>query len=428
MTVCKHHRTCLFGAFVLCFVFSQVAQAESGSWNRFHGIDGAGLVADGQIPDQWGDGDYAWCYKFESRDVGSPVVANGRVFLMASNPDQDKISLQAFDLASGKRLWSKAFDQPEHHLHRRNTFASSTPAADDSQVFVCWCDSSHTFLKCFDHEGNEIWSRDFGSWQSQHGFGTSPRIAGDMVLLFNSQQSEQLKPGQTAGRSRMIAVHRTSGATIWEQPLNTKRSCYGVPAIYTASSGDKQVIDANTGNGLFGLDIKSGALLWNLEVFDKRCCSTPLIVGDIAIGSCGSGGGGNQLVGVRIPKSAQEKPVEVYRIAKGAPYVPTPAVKDNHLYMVDDKGIASCIDAITGETKWFQRIGGNFGASPVIVGNKLLLISLEGEATVLKAATKFERISQFDLGGPVGATPAYADGRLILRVGQELRVLKGSTL
>ncbi|MGB7343860.1 MAG: PQQ-binding-like beta-propeller repeat protein [Pirellulaceae bacterium] len=404
------------------------AMADDGSWSRFHGVDGLGFVADGQIPDQWSDAEYAWRYKFDSRDVGSPIIFGEKVFVLASNPSEKQISLQVIDLGNGNRLWSKTFQQNDYHVHLRNTFSSSTPAADSTNVFACWSDNEHTYLKCFDHDGNEVWSRDFGTWQSQHGFGTSPRIVGDMVLLFNSQQTEQLKPGQVGGKSRMIAVERLTGKTIWEQPLNTTKSCYGVPAVYQAPDHRTHIIEANTGNGLFGLDAKTGEKLWELPVFKMRCCSTPLIIGDVAIGSSGSGGGGNHLVAVRIPKSADDQPKELYRIERNAPYVPTPAVKDGHLYMVDDKGIASCVDANTGETKWFKRIGGNFGASPVIIGDKLLLISLDGQVTILKANTEYEKISQFDLGGPVGATPAFANGRLLLRVDQELRCLGGRSL
>jgi outer membrane protein assembly factor BamB len=409
-------------AFFACLL-TNVGFAETQSWSRFHGADGHGNVADGQIPDHWEEKDYAWRFDFGSRDVGSPIVAGGKVFVMATLPAKKEISLNALDLDSGKRLWTKAYDQAEYHLHRRNTFASSTPAADETHVFACWADTKHTFLKCFDHDGREIWTRDFGTWQSQHGFGTSPRIVGDLVLLFNSQQSEKMKPGDAPGQSRMIAVNRNTGESVWEQSLNTTRSCYGVPAIFRAANGKTHVIDANTGNGLFGLDIETGKPLWESKVFKMRCCSTPLIVDDIAIGSSGSGGGGNHLVAVRIPTTKDAQPEELYRIERGAPYVPTPAVKDKHLFMVDDKGIASCIVATSGETKWTKRIGGNFGASPIIVGDKLLLISLDGQATVLRASTEFEKLGQFDLGGPVGATPAYFDGRLILRVDQELRCL-----
>ena len=245
-----------------------------------------------------------------------------------------------------------------------------------------------------------------------------------MILLFNSQQAEQLNRGETAGQSRMIAVDRKTGETIWETKLDTTRSCYGVPAIYQPEGKNAQIIDANTGNGMFGLDATTGELLWSLEVFGARCCSTPLIYGDIAIASAGSGGGGNHLVGVRIPQSPEEKPQQVFRLDRAAPYVPTPVLKDGRLFMVDDKGLASCVDARTGEAIWgSKRIGGTFGASPVVVGDTLLLINLDGEATLLKASDEFEQIGKLDLGGPVGATPAYSGGRLLLRVGDELRCL-----
>ena len=174
-----------------------------------------------------------------------------------------------------------------------------------------------------------------------------------------------------------------------------------MPAIH-----GNQLIGANTGEGLFGISLDTGKLLWNLPVFEMRCCSSPIVVGDIAIGSSGSGGGGNHLVAVRIPTKDDQAPEQVYRVDRGAPYVPTAVVSNDKLFMIDDKGIASCIDVKSGKPYWQSRIGGNYGASPVLVGDQLLLISLDGKATVLKASAKFQKTAQVDLGGPVGATPA----------------------
>ena len=244
-----------------------------------------------------------------------------------------------------------------------------------------------------------------------------------MVILLLEQQARRLRSGQQPAPSHIIAVDRKTGKTVWKRELISTTTCYGVPAIFENSQGT-QIVAANTGNGLFGIEPTSGEMLWNLPVFNKRCCSSPLIVGDLAIGSCGSGGGGNELVAVKIPSSSAEKPEEVYRMSRSAPYVPTSAVKDNRLFTISDKGIASCLDAMTGETLWSERIGGNFGASPIVVGDKMLVISLDGNATVLSASDKFEELGQVDLKGRVGATPAYAQGHLLIRVNNELRCLK----
>ena len=414
---------------IICFVVTSVVAhaAEPNGWARFHGVDGRGDAGDAKLPAEWTADDYTWRRDLGSRDVGSPIVFGENVYYLTSRPNSSQIALESVDVRNGKLRWAREFDQTAHHLHKRNTYASSTPAADEDYVFVAWAEPSHTFLKCFDHEGTEVWSRDFGPWQSQHGFGTSPRIHDDLVLLLNSQQAEQLKAGQEPGESRVIAVSRTTGETVWETELEATRSCYGVPAVFE-SNGRTQIIDANTGNGMFGLDAETGEMLWNLKVFDMRVCSTPLIIDDVAIGSSGSGGGGNHLVAVRIPTKEGQEPEQLYRIESGAPYVPTPALKDGRLYMVADNGIASCVDAKTGEEIWRKRIGGNFGASPLLVGDTLLLISLDGEATLLRASDQFEEIGKFDLGGPVGASPAFADGRLLLRIGNEIVCLGGKSI
>jgi len=393
-------------------------------WTRFHGSRGQGVSVDTVLPVSWSEADYAWTRDLGSRDVGSPVVYGGKVFYLLSFPGENKIGVQSVDLKTGELRWTRKFAQKSHHLHKRNTFASSTPFVDEEFVFVAWSEPEHTYLKCFDHAGVEIWSRDFGRWQSQHGFGTSPVVYGDSVVLFNSQQADQLKPGEAPGASRMIAVERKTGETQWQTELDTTRSCYGVPAFYSAQ-GKSQLIDANTGNGMFGLDAKTGSLLWSLKVFEMRCCSTPVIVGDLAIASSGSGGGGNHLVAVRIPKNSSEQPQQVYRLDRGAPYVPTPVVRGNRLFMVDDKGIATCLRADSGEVIWAKRVGGNFSSSPVVVGDRLLLIDLAGNATVLHAGDQYRQLAAFSLGGPVGATPAVADGSVVLRVGERLVCLRG---
>lgn len=414
--------------------------ADDEGWSRFHGPNGHGYVADAAIPDSWAPEDYRWQNDMPGSGVGSAVIKNGKAFVIAADTATNQRLVIGIDLRSGRTLWQAEYPLAPHHLHARNTFASTTPAVDDSRVYVSWADPHRVVVAALSHEGDELWSVDLGSWQSQHGFGTSPVLIDGRLIVLNSQQAEQLEAGEEAGESRMMALDPENGDILWSTELATTRACYGAPALFISPEGERQVVAANQGDGLLGLDLETGKLRWNRDVFTMRCVSSPVVAGDLVLASSGSGGGGNHMVAVRPGKSRSEgaakgeraaegegagKAEEVYRITRSAPYVPTPALVGDRLFIIDDRGIASCLEARTGKTVWSQRIGGSFGASPVVLGEKLLIISLEGEATVLRASDTFEQLGQFDLGGPVQATPAYAEGCLLLRIGNRLCCLSG---
>lgn len=416
------------------------SSAADEGWTRFRGPDGHGYAADGSIPASWSSADYRWRTELPGSGVGSIVAKGGKAFLITADAENSRRLVIGVDVRSGRTLWQADYPLTPHPLHARNTFASTTPAVDDSRVYVAWADPHRVTVAALSHEGEKLWEVDLGRFQSQHGFATSPVLIDGRLIILNSQQAEQLEPGETAGKSQMVALDPATGATLWATELTTTYACYGVPAPFVSPDGEKQVVAANQGDGLLGLDLETGELRWNRDVFTKRCVSSPIVVGDVVLASAGSGGGGNHLVAVRPGKrkaatggrsdakgegDATHEAEEVYRMTRSAPYVPTPALVGDRLFMIDDRGIASCVEASTGEIVWSKRIGGTFSASPVVIGDKLLLISLDGEATVLRAADTFEMLGQFDLGAPVQATPAWGGGCLLLRIGNRLCCLSG---
>lgn len=393
-----------------------LASEPSKEWARFRGENATGNVEACNVAVPWKPEDVAWEISPPGVGNGSPIVFGNRVFLMSSDPRSAERYLLAYDLATGKELWKKSKQSVPYHLHRRASYASCTPAVNEYAVYFCWAEPEHVYLTALSHEGEELWTNDLGSYISQHGFGASPVLFGDKLILFNSQQKDQLPAGANPGQSKVYAFHAKTGETIWETPRSTTRACYGVPSLYETPEGKPALLFSNTGDGLFALDLETGKPLWNRQVFNKRCVSCPLVIGNLAIGTEGSGGGGNVLWGVTLDGEHEVK----LRIRSAAPYVPTPVASDEFLYLWDDKGIVTCLRLEDSKVMWKERIGGNVSSSPVIAGGKLIGIAEDGTVTVLAASASFRELGVAHLEDTTRATPLVAKDFIIFRTDSKL--------
>ena len=104
-----------------------------------------------------------------------------------------------------------------------------------------------------------------------------------------------------------------------------------------------------------------------------------------------------------------------WTLSRGAPLTPSPLLVNDEIYVVSDNGIATCVNAKTGEIHWQQRIGGNFSASPVLADGHIYLLSEEGVATVLTPGKEFRKLATNSLDGSTLASMAVADGAIFIR-------------
>ncbi len=109
-----------------------------------------------------------------------------------------------------------------------------------------------------------------------------------------------------------------------------------------------------------------------------------------------------------------------WRMKRGAPSTPSPLLVGDELYIVSDMGIASCLDAKTGQTHWMERIGGNFSSSPVYANGRILLMNENGKAVWLKASKEFELLETNEIPGRTFATPAFVGPAMYLRTDEAL--------
>ena len=417
-----HQRMFKVSAIANCLVIALLTNSLFGesNWNRFRGDNGSGVMAQCTAPLPWNDSDVAWRIDLPGRGHGSPIIQGDRAYLLSADPTTAERYVIALDLASGKEIWKKNFASQTHKLHKFSSYASSTPCADSKAVYVAWGAPTSLTVKAFSHAGEELWSQDLGRHVSGHGFGGSPMRVGDYVIVLDSQDAEELPPNTPPGNSSVVALQADTGKLVWRTPLATKRTCYSVPSITLGPNGNELVLVNETAEGICGIDVKTGQAVWKRSVFSKRSVSSPLVVGNLVIGTEGSGGGGNILFAVDMNNNHEL----LFDIRRSAPYVPTPVALGNLLFMWEDKGIVSCVELPSGQVVWSQRIGGNTHSSPVIAGDKLLGVAEDGTVNIVSAARDYKFVGKVKLplkvDETVRATPALREDCVLIRTDSQL--------
>jgi outer membrane protein assembly factor BamB len=385
-------------------------------WPRFRGPNGSGVSAT-TVPVRWTEQDYDWKVKLPGVGHSSPVLWGGRVFVTSGEEATGKRLVVCLRADDGRQLWVRDFRGVRHGKHADNSFASATPAVDERHVYVSWGSPKDFLVAALDHDGKEAWRTDLGPFRAGHGFGASPIVHEDLLIVPNEQD----------GQSSLVALERDTGKVRWKAPRRSK-SGYATPCVFKAKGQPAQIICTSWEQGISAYEAKTGRLTWERDVFSRghveSAIASPIVAGDLVLGTCGWLGVKYEVIAVRPqPREGEGKPV--YRIDKAAPLVPTPLVKDDLLFLWSDRGVVTCADARTGEKHWSERVPGSYYSSPVCAGKHLYGVSRDGNVIVLAAARRFELLANNPLGGGSHSTPAVADGRLFLRTFSHLMCLGG---
>lgn len=409
-------RAATFAA-LLCI--ASLAPAAAQEWSRFRGPNGTG-VSDAEITAQWSDKDLNWRVQLPGIGHSSPVLWGDRIFLTSAFEDSATRLVLCLRADDGQIIWQRKFSSSLHAKHKFNSFASSTPCVDAEHVYCCWSTPDEYTLLALTHEGEDVWRKNFGPFTSQHSCGVSPIVYNDLVVLGNDQGDENHQ-----GTSSVLAVDRRTGELRWKLDRRTATVAYSTPCVYQPAGGDAELIFNSESHGITSVDPANGRVNWEIDVFNKRSVSSPIIAAGLVFGSCGSGAGGNYVVAVRPPKRPGSSPEIAYKVDAMAPYVPTPIAFNNMVFLWSDNGIVTCLRAANGEKVWQKRVGGNYHGSPVCAGGRLYCIREDGEVAVVAAAEEYELLGRNPLGEESRSTPAVADGRMYLRTYSHLTSVGG---
>ena len=386
-----------------------VAPGAEKQWPGFRGPTGQGFVFDTQIPLKWSATESVlWRTRLPGKGNSSPVVWGDQIFLTAegaAGENGPERLLLAYDRKTGVQRWQHAAPAPKEieKLYRKNSLASSTPVTDGERVVAFFGNSG---LLCCDMDGKRLWHKDLGLFRTIHGPGTSPVIYKDLVILIQDL---------TQGKSVCAAFDKCSGEERWRVERRNA-ACWCTPVILRV--GDRDELVYNGSGELVAYDPATGNVLWRTGGPSGE--SIPMIVtgGGLIYSASGRNG---PVFAVRPGGTGNISKTHIaWKNRLGGPHVPSPAYHDGRIYLASDTGIATALDARTGELLWEERLRGRFSASPLVVGDRILFLNEDGETFVIHSSSEFEILAENRLNEYTVATPAVVGGQLYFRTAEHL--------
>ena len=416
-------RGLLFTASV-CFALAATLHAED--WPQFRGVNGDGISTERGLPSEWGadvDGkqqNVAWKLEIPGKGWSSPVLYRGRLYLTSAvpragaAPESNDLSLRAMcvDAKTGQFLWNHEIfvqhGKSAPKIHTKNSHASPTPLVDSNRLFVHF---GHQGTACLDLDGKVLWSTRELSYAPVHGNGCSPILV-DENLIFTCDGARD---------PFVVALEADTGKVKWKfsRPGDPpKKFAFCTPTAIEVN-GQQQVICVGAGI-VNALDPNTGEDIWHVKHEGYSVIPKPIFGHGLVFLSTSYDSAA--VLAIRPDGKGDVTETHVaWTLKKGAPHTPSLLLLGRDLYMVADKGVASCVDAATGEPYWQERIGGNYSSSLVYADDKIFIQSEEGKTQVLKPGTTFEKpIETGFTNERTLASYAIGDGALFIRTEKNL--------
>jgi outer membrane protein assembly factor BamB len=383
-------------------------EGEAGRyWTRWRGPSGQGLVEGAGYVDRWSSSEnILWKTPLPGRGNSSPIVWRDRVFLTTAHDGGARLAVLAFRRADGAPLWETAVPGRAGRAHQKNGQASATAATDGERVYV----SFGSVLAALDLEGRVVWRQEFGPIANYHGAAGTPLLYGDRVIVYQDQYRD----------SFIAAFDARTGRELWRTP-RTASVGWGTPVAVRV--GDRDEIVVNGQGRVRAYDPMSGAELWFCSGTTNEVVPTPVVGHGLVFSTSGRAG---PTLAIRPGGRGDVTRTHLaWRTPRGSPFVPSPVLLGDLLYMVNDMAsIATAIHAGTGEVAWQGRLGvatrEGFSASPVAVDGKVFFTNDLGDTFVLRAGPAFELLHVNSLGERTLASPALVEGRWYVRTERHL--------
>ena len=409
--------------------------AVADNWPEWRGPEATGVSREENLPTHWSAEDnVAWKAPLEGLGTSSPVVWGDQVFLttqmgvgpidhrgaqfpgapFARDYRRDDGTVQfvvyAFDRSNGHLRWRHEFaaDGDLPAVHYKHSLASPSPVTDGQSVYA-WVGTGQ--LVALNMDGELLWQRrlgrEYAPFDVLWGHGSSPVLYENFLYLLCDHPA----------RAYLLALDKRTGKEIWKVERGSGLRSYSTPFILRSEKGDELVV--NSSHRLESFDPKTGALLWYAGGPTPLAIPMPVSHDGILYVSRGYSSG--PYASVRGGGRGDVSSSHVrWSFPTGAPYVSSLVYYEGLVYMANENGIVTAIDAETGTSVWRERLGGVFTASPIAADGKVYFLEESGRAVVLEAGRTFRMAAENALGERSLASPAVSDGQIFIRTDRHL--------
>lgn len=396
--------------------------ANALNWPQWRGPQENGIAPNQTIPLEWSSQkNVIFRVPLPGPSGATPVVWGERIFLTSA--DGDDLLLMCFDTA-GTQRWSKKITTDNQVVREgEGNSASPSPITDGQHVWAMFGDGT---LVCLTVEGEEVWrkdlQRDYGKFEIQFGMTSSPVLhQGSLYLqLIHGVWNDDPSQGTLA------ALDANTGQEQWKTIRQTpavaeNKHSYASPVIF--DNDQYHYLISHGADYVMAHDLKSGKEIWRCggmnptENYNQflRFVASPAVGKNLIVVPSAKGG---SVLAIRPGGAGDitDSPFVVWKLEKGTPDVPSPIVTDDLVYLCRENGILVCVDAQSGEEYYAERTDSHLHrASPVLIGNTVLLTSRRGVTTVVQTGKQFRQLAVNDLEATISASPAIAGGRIYLR-------------
>ncbi|HWB11583.1 MAG TPA: PQQ-binding-like beta-propeller repeat protein [Pirellulales bacterium] len=375
--------------------------AGAGDWPQFRGPDGQGHAEQQGLPEEWSETkNISFKSPVPGRGWSSPVIAGGRIWLTTALDEGHSLHAVCLDESDGRVLHDvEVFQVAEPGtIHKKNSYASPTPILDGDRVYVHFGDLG---TACLATDGAIIWKTNELTYRHGHGPAGSPVLYNDLLIVSCDGTDVQY----------VAALDKQTGEVRWKSPRKG-RMAYSTPLVINVAGEDQLV--STGGDQVVAYEPATGREIWWVRYDGYSEVPRPAYGQGLVF--LASGYDTPWLYAVRPDGRDDVTDTHVaWRLQRGAPLNPSPLIIGEELYLVSDQGIASCLDAKTGEKHWQKRVPGNYSASPLLADGKIYLTNEEGLTTVIRPGKEYRELAANQIEGDTLASLAVSGKALFLR-------------